>query len=183
MSRKPLPLLLLLALAACEGEPSRHGGEPLGELPAPPSHLLDPAQVAAGDRLGGFMVRQLEARPSTLEPGGWVGSAELAGEVAIAGTYGEHPAYPEPEALCFFPDEVSAQRLPRFPNDQRHAWFCFSNDQEAFAALQPPPGRGTATVVIDELHYRYDHGEEHNTARLVRVEDHAPSLPAPADPR
>jgi hypothetical protein len=178
MCWKARALVLAFVFTACGGGPEGTDGPPADAGVPQPALLLDPAQVATGDRLGDLEVRALRAEPSEAEPGGWVGTARLVGEVTVSGAYGEHPAHPQLEVLCFFPDEVSALRLPRFPNDQRHSWFCFDNGEQAFVALQRPPGRGTATVVIDELRYVYSYSVAHNSARLVRVVDHSPS-PAP----
>lgn len=40
--------------------------------------------------------------------------------------------------LCFYPQGSSAAKIPRSGDDERMPWFCFSNQQQAFALLQVP---------------------------------------------
>ena len=151
------------------------GGSRDAEPPARVSTaVLDPAQHAVGATLTGLRLTGLTATPSTEEPGGWVGSARFAGTVNVSGHYGSHPAYPELGELCFFPDAASGERLPRFANDHRKTWFCFTNRREAVQRLAPPPSSGTAEIVIDDFHYVFEHSDVNNAARLVEVLQRTP---------
>ena len=151
------------------------GGSRDAKLPARISTvILDPTQHSVGATLAGLRLTGLDATPSTEEPGGWVGSATFAGTVHLSGRYGSHPASPDLGELCFFPDAASGGRLPRFANDHRRTWFCFSNRREAVQRLAPPSSSGTAGIVIDDFHYVFEHSDVNNAVRLVEVLQRTP---------
>ena len=95
-------------------------------------------------------------------PGKWVGSVEFEGSVTLSGTYRPHYDYPEPDLQCFFLNEASASKLPRFPEDERVSWFCFSNLDEARRLLRPSPDTGAATLVIEAFRYAYSFSDVFN---------------------
>lgn len=116
----------------------------------------------------------------SLEPDSWYGTAdemvahvlENVGPGSIVLLHVELRS--RSEELCFYPDSASADRLPRFPNDVRTSWFCFTNQEEAQRLLGALPASGEATIVVDELFYIYQHTDVHNRARLSRVIGPAP---------
>lgn len=121
--------------------------------------ILDPARHKPGSRVGSFTIRTIDA--TAVEGQGWIGHAELAGEVELIGTIGPHPADPELGVRCFFADRSSSARLPRFANDGREAWFCLDSD--------PSLKDGPASIVISDYHYVYAHSDVNNSATLRRV--------------
>jgi hypothetical protein len=58
--------------------------------------------------------------------------------------------------------------------DERYAWFCFSNPDEAEAALGPPPrgrrehGGRPVDVVINQYEYVFEFSDVYNAAEFVR---------------
>lgn len=154
--------LALLLLAAC-----RASGEPEAtKADAPPAHVLDPARAKVGDVVAGMRIEAMEIRRAS--DGELLGTVRFAGEARVSGRFGPHPSS-EVDALCFFADPASAGRLPRFPQDQRRAWFCFSDQAEARRMLAPADSGG-ASIVIDRYTYHYGHSDGVNEARLDRVE-------------
>lgn len=118
-------------------------------------------------------------------------SVEFSGLVTLTGQYTAfEPPTPEEilEAGYYNPlhrvclgdlDAASLARLPRMAGDDRATSFCFSNPDEAAAAL----GQGTAgmaTVVIDDYDINVFPSEVVNFARLVEVKS-LTSLPLTKD--
>lgn len=91
------------------------------------------------------------------------------------------------DQLCFHPDQASAHLIPRGSEDQRSAWFCFSNRERALALLAVPTSApegscgvaGTATILVS--HYMVDRAETaaFDTAQLDEVTQ--ASAPAPLE--
>lgn len=162
-----LALTFALAASACtpdSKDPLRHPSAP----PESPAPVIDPQGVEVGDSLGRFVIERVALQRAL--DGEWVGSVDLAGTVELAGRYGPHPAYPEVDEVCFFPDDDPAEMLPRLPHDRRTAWFCFSNGAEAGEMLGAPPSAGRAQVSIDEYRYVFERTDAFNTARLSGAE-------------
>lgn len=164
------PLLLLLAGPACGSD----GGPGIGALeearldhPDLAPSRLDPSRLAPGDSIGGLRVVSVDVRPEVVDSFGWSGRLRFTGEVALRGTHRPHPEFPDVRAVCFYPDSASAARLPRFPNDQRISWLCFTNHDEAERLLGMAAGE--MSIVVDDFDYVYEHTDSYNTARLVRV--------------
>ena len=135
--------LLLLVPIGC----SSVDRPPRNETAETPSLTIDPERHAPGSNIGHLKIVAMDASASKVEPGGWVGNVQFAGEVTLAGMYGGHPAYPDFDALCFFPDQASARSLPRLRNDTRRSWFCFEElDRDLLA---PPRATGAAIVVVE----------------------------------
>ena len=111
----------------------------------------------------------MDVLAENVDSSGWTGSVDFSGTVTLTGRYRPHPEAPDVGALCFYPDSVSAEQLPRFPNDQRTSWFCFTNTDEAELSLGGPGREGEATIVINEFNYLYQHTDTYNSARLQQV--------------
>jgi hypothetical protein len=114
-------------------------------------------------------IEGIDVLPESADSTGWMGSVDFSGTVTLTGRYRPHPEAPAVPALCFYPDSVSAAQLPRFPNDERTSWFCFTNTADAEAAFGGPGGEGEATIVINEFYYLYQPTDSYNTARLQQV--------------
>jgi hypothetical protein len=92
--------------------------------------------------------------------------------------------------ICFFPSTQSAALLPRAPGDERLAWFCFSDTEQAAKhlniALQPKPGAcgttGTATVEVEDYRVFVREGEGNDVAALRLVLQQSKSSPLPCKP-
>jgi hypothetical protein len=163
MKTHPVVRVVLLTLAAaCDREatpPSR----------VPDAVTIDPGIHRAGDALGPFRITMIDARPEVADDSGWSGRVDFTGVATVSGSYRPHHDFPEANALCFYPDSASGAALPRFPNDNRYSWFCFSNQDAAVQALGAPDAVGEATIEIEDFRYLYEHTDTFNTARLLRV--------------
>lgn len=156
-----LPLLLGLALLAGACSPADRGD--------PGDARFDPAAMQEGDRVGVLTVASRQVTPSTAAADTvYVGTVAFTGELTVSGRYRPHPDHPEVPLLCFEADQASAARIPRRLGDERRAWFCFSNQQEAVAQLAEPPAEGEATVVVDRYQSIYMLTDAFDIARFVR---------------
>jgi hypothetical protein len=126
--------------------------------------VVDPAAVSLRDPVGPFHLRSIQAReedPEVWGPNHWWGEAHFEGEVELRGRYFDfQPDPPGPPQPCFEVDDDHAHQLPRFPGDERTAWFCFTNTEEAMADLGAPTEAGRlTTVIITDYHYIH-HGSD-----------------------
>lgn len=77
------------------------------------------------------------------------------------------------DAVCFFPDALSAAYLPRPQGDRRLAWFCFSNRERAAQLLALPAAApacgvsGPAAVTVSGYRVATGEGEDTDTAHLL----------------
>lgn len=177
--------LVLVALLLCG---CRVGNQPSTEvkthdavdsstmLDAKRQNRFDPSAVAVGDSVLGLRIESLDVQSSLVDSDGWVGIVQFEGKRLLSGEHRRHPFDSELDELCFFPDDVSAKKLPVFPNDERTSWLCFTNQEEARAMLGHPSDHGTATIEVDRYLYYYTHSDVYNTARLLRVISYADSL-------
>jgi hypothetical protein len=84
------------------------------------------------------------------------------GQLVLSGEYRYSPQDEINSQLCFFPRGSSAAAIPREVDDARLPWFCFTNQEQAFAQLgvpiQLPIGKcviaGNARILISA--YRVD---------------------------
>lgn len=163
---------ILIVLAGCtemdatveDNRTESEGGEGVAV-----TRQFDPSAVAVGDSVLGLRIVSMDVQPSLVDTAGWTGFVRFDGRITLSGTYRPHFDYPELSEVCFFPDDISAKRLPVFPNDRRYAWLCFTNQPQAREELGSPPAEGRATVRVDEYHYHYAHSDVYNTAALVDV--------------
>jgi hypothetical protein len=133
-----------------------------------PGIRFDPATIAPGTVVGVLTVDSIDARRAM--DSSYVGSARFRGEIELAGATMKNP---DPDLglqlTCFEADSASAARLPRWAEDERRAWFCFSNNTQAAAALGPPSEGVRATIVIDEFTIHRDFSDAVNSARFIRL--------------
>lgn len=148
------------------------GTPPVNQPPVTASNnannVFDPSQVKPGDRVAGLEVVSVDVQP--FQNRGYVGTVQFRGELTLSGTYKTDPSADAPSSKpCFFVNPASASQLPRFTNDERIAWFCFSNPDEAQKLLgQPTAADQPAVVVVDNYTTIYQPTDAVNTARLVR---------------
>lgn len=165
--------------SAVTGSSSRDGGAPpTGVAPgsprsssAPPSAplLLDPT-ARPGDRVGELVVRENMLRRADATDAGWVGEVRFEGPIDLDGEIRPHPVDRESDAVCFFPDDASARRLPRLAGDERYAWMCFANPEGA-RSLRPGGSSGDRhSVTVEDFLYAFSYSDVHNVARLVAAE-------------
>ena len=161
--------------------PTPAGTPPVNQTPAAPNgSVFDPSQVKPGDRVAGLDVVTVNVQP--FENRGYVGTVKFRGELTLSGTYKTDPSADETSTRtpCFFVNSTSAQKLPRFTNDGRIPWFCFSNPDEAQNLLGPPTTEGQeAIIVVDDYTLTYQPTDAVNTARLVQVEQKPSPQPSP----
>ena len=140
------------------------------------SSVFDPATLAPGDTMAGLRVTSVSFRRA-FEDSVWVGDATFEGEVPVSGRYATHydcPGVPEACIPCFYADTTSTARLPRLSEDERYAWFCFYNSEEAVAAMgspaprRPEPGGRAAEIVIGRYHYVVAYSDVYNEAVFIR---------------
>lgn len=132
------------------------------------TNRFDPRKVKRGDRILGFEVVSVEV--SSMPNNRFYGKTRFRGEVTLSGTYDAGQPGDEIGLPCFYVDETSARKLPRFINDERTVWFCFNNPDKAKQVLG---GVGTqrkkATIVIKDYETVYYPSDVFDTATLVRV--------------
>lgn len=133
------------------------------------AYRFDPSQVEPGDRLLGLEVVDVEV--SSFGSDAYVGTVEFRGEVTLSGTYSPQTALVGSERAvpCFFVSEVSNTQLPRFSNDERNPWFCFTNPDAVQAAFGNTSTEQPATIVVDAYKTVYIPSDVYNEARFVRM--------------
>jgi hypothetical protein len=115
------------------------------------------------------------------------GAAELALEGMFERRTDAYSRQVLGDAVCFIPDETFERALPRFPGDDRRAWFCFSNLSAAMKGFALPAGRkgcgmrGTARIVVSDYVVSREGGESVDKARLERVEWKSKVRPIPCN--
>ena len=91
------------------------------------------------------------------------------------------------DAVCFIPDEKFERALPRIGNDERRAWFCFSNLAAAMKGFGLPVARkgcglrGSAHIVVSDYVVSREGGESVDKARLERVVSKSAPRPIPCN--
>lgn len=129
-----------------------------------PDNRFDPRKIEPGDQLLGLEVVSVEA--NSVPNYGVTGKARFRGEVTVSGTYKSQ----EEGTPCFYVDEASASKLPRFQGDERIVWFCFNNPEEAKKAIGSVGTEGKkAAIVINDYETVYYPSDVYDTATLVRV--------------
>jgi hypothetical protein len=131
--------------------------------------LLDPA-VGPGVRVGELVVHENALRRASGPEVAWVGQVRFEGAIDLTGEIRPHPADPESDAVCFFPDDASARRLPRLAGDERYPWMCFENGEEARRLLPPESEGGALSVTVENFLYAFSYSDVHNAARLISAE-------------
>jgi hypothetical protein len=142
--------------------------------PARPGIRFDPAALQPGERVGELVADSISAR-RTIVDSTHVGVAWFTGQIELTGWTMLHPdADLRDVAVCFEADEASAARMPRWENDERRPWFCFTNRDDAQRMLGPPSDRVPATIVIEQFTIHRGLTDEVNSARLVSATTHLP---------
>ena len=189
MTRIVTCLAILLLCTACADSRDSDAGRdetaadtstaprtPGGELRIPDreSYHFDPGAVQVGDSVLGLKIREKDVH-RVFDDSVWSGIVRFAGELELTGVYQPHFDYPEPAELCFqVTDSASVRRIPQFAPDAWSSagmkrWFCFTNPEQARAALGPPEQPRKATVVVDDFTVVRQFTDAYSTARLVRV--------------
>ncbi len=65
--------------------------------------------------------------------------------------------------------ESDVKKFPKFADDERDVWFCFSNQELAKKLFGPEGSSGQATIEIDNYTIDMMESEVWNTAELIRV--------------
>jgi hypothetical protein len=154
----------LLAIGACSADvPGDLGDRAVAHAE---SLRFDPATIRPGDTVGNLEVVSVDVSPAQ-GTGTYVGSVRFAGDLHLRGVAivleTEGPGF-----HCFNVAEEHALRVPRMRHDERRAWFCFDNEEEAAARLRSRVGQPVEVVVSD---YRtvYEFTDAHDTAHLEDV--------------
>lgn len=132
--------------------------------------LFDPGSVKAGDTIAGLVVEKIGANPNVMDST-LVGSAAFRGEIELTGATLRHPEADAANEVCFEADSASVERLPRWAEDRRRAWFCFTNAIAARRALGPAQEERQARIVISSFVINRGLTDQINSARFVRLLD------------
>ncbi|HUT21982.1 MAG TPA: hypothetical protein VMX18_01080 [Candidatus Bipolaricaulota bacterium] len=97
------------------------------------------------------------------------------GKITVTGNYtyykpGEDMLGGRDGNVCF--DNIKQTdigKFPKFANDDRNIWFCFTNQELAKKLFGPAGSRGEATIEIDNYMINLRQTEVYNTAELVKV--------------
>lgn len=140
-----------------------------------PGIRFDPATIRPGDSVGVLVLDSIAAARNLVDSTR-VGAARFRGRLELSGSLMPHPDEDLRErTVCFEADPGSAARMPRWLHDERRSWFCFSNPDEASAALGLA-GEGEAEgvgpvvefeIVIDGFTIHRGLSDEVNSARFV----------------
>ncbi|HJQ35933.1 MAG TPA: hypothetical protein VKB93_02230 [Thermoanaerobaculia bacterium] len=115
-----------------------------------------------GETVNGWTVVRSDIRSDPTESG-WIGEVDFAGQATLPGTFQKHF---DTDALCFFVDESDRGALPRFSNDVRKPWFCFTNDADVRNVAKEGMH---AHIRIDSFLYRYSHTDVVNGTKFVSL--------------
>jgi hypothetical protein len=168
-SRGSVITALVAVFAACTPTADHKAADEIVPHGTPrPGLRFDPSTLRQGEMVGALVADSIDAHLAAVDST-YVGTARFRGEIELTGSMLQHPdADLRSVSTCFEADSSSAERLPRWLGDERRAWFCFSNRNEAARALGPPSDRVPATIVIDEFTIHRGHSDEVNSARFVR---------------
>jgi hypothetical protein len=109
------------------------------------------------------------------------------GEVTLTGTYSRtlDPEYLEymGDAICFEPDQKSSALVPGPKGDERTAWFCFSNFEQAKKTFKLPDTikngyckyEGKATITIKDYNLFVEETEGSDLTQLVSAKNITPA--------
>jgi hypothetical protein len=115
------------------------------------------------------------------------GFKQYKGEVTLTGTYSRtlDPEYLEymGDGICFEPDQKSSALVPRPKGDERTAWFCFSNFEQAKKTFKLPDTikkdfckyEGKATITIKDYNLFIEETEGSDLTQLVSAKDITPA--------
>ena len=112
---------------------------------------------------------------------------QYKGDVTLTGTYSRtlDPEYLEymGDAICFEPDQKSSAHIPRPKGDERTAWFCFSNFEQAKKTFKLPDTikkdyckyEGKATITIKDYNLFVEETEGSDVTQLVSAKNITPA--------
>ncbi|QUY38143.1 hypothetical protein [Acinetobacter junii] len=112
---------------------------------------------------------------------------QYKGEVTLTGTYSRtlDPEYLEymGDAICFEPDQKSSAHIPRPKGDERIAWFCFSNFEQAKKTFKLPDTikkdyckyEGKAIITIKDYNLFVEETEGSDLTQLVSAKNITPA--------
>ena len=115
------------------------------------------------------------------------GFKHYKGEVTLTGTYSRtlEPEYLDymGDAICFEPDKKSSALVPRPTGDERTAWFCFSNFEQAKKTFKLPDSikkdfckyEGKATINIKDYNLFVEETEGSDLTQLVSAKNITPA--------
>ena len=115
------------------------------------------------------------------------GFKHYKGEVTLTGTYSRNldPEYLEymGDGICFEPDQKSSAHIPRPKGDERIAWFCFSNFEQAKKTFKLPATikkdyckyEGKATITIKDYNLFVVETEGSDLTQLVSAKNITPA--------
>jgi hypothetical protein len=162
-------LLFACAFGACsesEQRPDTTNAPP--PRPARAGVHFHPDTVKPGSHIGPLRVDSIRLRD--VAGGRDADIAYFTGELTLTGQTLRHPdADLGLTTVCFEADSASAAQMPRWTEDLRRSWFCFSNRAEAARTLAAPGESVSASIVIDRFINIRGSSDEVNSARLVRV--------------
>lgn len=109
------------------------------------------------------------------------------GNVTLTGTYSRtlDPEYLEymGDGICFEPNKTSSALVPRPKGDERTAWFCFSNFEQAKKIFKLPDSikkgfckyEGKATITIKDYKLFVEETEGFDLTQLISAKDITPA--------
>ena len=115
------------------------------------------------------------------------GFKQYKGNVTLTGTYSLNldPEYLEymGDGICFEPDQKSSAHIPRPKGDERIAWFCFSNFEQAKKTFKLPDTikkdyckyEGKATITIKDYNLFVVETEGSDLTQLVSAKNITPA--------
>lgn len=115
------------------------------------------------------------------------GFKHYKGDVTLTGTYSRtlDPEYLEymGDAICFEPDQKSSVHIPRPKGDERTAWFCFSNFEQAKKTFKLPDNikkdycsyEGKATITIKDYKLFVEETEGFDVTQLISAKNITPA--------
>ena len=115
------------------------------------------------------------------------GFKHYKGEVTLTGTYSRNldPEYLEymGDGICFEPDQKSSAHIPRPKGDERIAWFCLSNFEQAKKTFKLPDTikkdyckyEGKATITIKDYNLFVVETEGSDLTQLVSAKNITPA--------
>lgn len=82
--------------------------------------------------------------------------------------------------ICMYPDATTAKLVPRKKGDARDVWFCFTDFEQARAALEIPEAtpanscgfKGNLTVEVKDYKVNEAENDDFDVATLVKVISH-----------
>lgn len=157
----------LSLLLACSQETVPQD-QPPDPPPDRPGIRFDPATTVRGAVVGVLTLDSIEAQRAI--DSSYVGTARFSGEIELSGaTLRNFDPDLSGRLTCFEADSSSSARLPRWSGDERRAWFCFTNNDDAARALGPPSDSVRATIVVDSFTIHRNLSDAVNSARFRRL--------------